>query len=74
MVGIMARRKDLTEGTRIVVTYEYPGEAAGQHTHEGTVEYLARDYDGRSWRWMVMYTRDESDRLYGAWLPEVKVK
>jgi hypothetical protein len=72
MVGIMARTKDLTEGTRIVVTHDYPGAEA--HTHEGTVEYLSRDYDGRSWRWMVMYKRDESDRLYGAWLPEVKVK
>ena len=66
----MARKADLIEGTPIVATTPRPGMPAWVRT--GTVDYLCKDYDGRSWRTMVMFTRPLGGQD-GAWLNEVRV-
>lgn len=66
----MARKADLTEGTPIVATTPRPG---GAWVRSGVVDYLCRDYDGRSMRTMVMFRRDDTGGVDGAWLNEVRV-
>jgi hypothetical protein len=73
----MAARKDLTPGTRIKVKkLRRRDSTVTEEWITGTVEYLSRDYDGRSWRCLVMYQADDLKvpGMYdGAWLNEVKV-